>query len=200
MRKATKNDMRQKLHHIIFIVIAALLMTGCTGKGSQSLSDIPDDIVQTHGDSIALAARFTGDFNHFLAVTDSLADAGELSQIRADGLRGVAYFQMGQIDKCLECLRSAIADETPPAADFWEYIHAGTNLVIILNSLRNYDSAMRTALRLIDLLKQTDSPRSAEELQTLYLCLGDTQLMLKRSSVRAAHPQQFYFQATGSQH
>ena len=181
MRKATKNDMRQKLHHIIFIVIAALLMTGCTGKGSQSLSDIPDDIVQTHGDSIALAARFTGDFNHFLAVTDSLADAGELSQIRADGLRGVAYFQMGQIDKCLECLRSAIADETPPAADFWEYIHAGTNLVIILNSLRNYDSAMRTALRLIDLLKQTDSPRSAEELQTLYLCLGDTQLMLKRS-------------------
>ena len=154
---------------------------GCTGKGSQSLSDIPDDIVQTHGDSIALAARFTGDFNHFLAVTDSLADAGELSQIRADGLRGVAYFQMGQIDKCLECLRSAIADETPPAADFWEYIHAGTNLVIILNSQRNYDSAMRTALRLIDLLKQTDSPRSAEELQTLYLCLGDTQLMLKRS-------------------
>ena len=181
MRKATKNDMRQKLHHIIFIVIATLLIMGCTGKGSQSLSDIPDDIVQTHGDSMALAARFTGDFNHFLAVTDSLADAGELSQIRADGLRGVAYFQMGQIDKCLECLRSAIADETPPAADFWEYIHAGTNLVIILNSQRNYDSAMRTALRLIDLLKQTDSPRSAEELQTLYLCLGDTQLMLKRS-------------------
>ena len=181
MRKATRNDMRQKLHHIIYIAMAALLMTGCTGKGSQNLSDIPDDIVQTHGDSIALAARFTGDFNHFLAVTDSLADAGELSQIRADGLRGVAYFQMGQIDKCLECLRSAIADETPPAADFWEYIHAGTNLVIILNSQRNYDSAMRTALRLIDLLKQTDSPRSAEELQTLYLCLGDTQLMLKRS-------------------
>ena len=156
-------------------------MTGCKGNDSQSLSDIPEAMVQTHGDSIALAARFTGDFNHFLAVTDSLADAGELSQIRADGLRGVAYFQMGQIDKCLECLRSAIADETPPAADFWEYIHAGTNLVIILNSQRNYDSAMRTALRLIDLLKQTDSPRSAEELQTLYLCLGDTQLMLKRS-------------------
>ena len=60
MRKATKNDMRQKLHHIIFIVIATLLIMGCTGKGSQSLSDIPDDIVQTHGDSIALAARFTG--------------------------------------------------------------------------------------------------------------------------------------------
>lgn len=153
---------------------------GCTGKDSRSLSDVPDTMVSTHGDSMALAARFTGDFNHFLAVTDSLADAGELSQIRADGLRGVAYFQLGQIDKCIECLRSAIADETPPAADFWEYIHAGTNLVIILNSQRNYDSAMRITLRLINLLKQVDNPLTARELQTLYLCLGDTKMMLEQ--------------------
>lgn len=41
MRKATKNDMRQKLHHIIFIVIATLLIMGCTGKDSRSLSDVP---------------------------------------------------------------------------------------------------------------------------------------------------------------
>ena len=180
MRKATKNDMRQKLHLIIFIAIAALLIMGCTGKDSRSLSDVPETMVQTHGDSIALAARFTGDFNHFLAVTDSLADAGELSQIRADGYRGVAYFQLGQIDKCIEYLRSAIADDNPPAADFWEYIHAGTNLVIILNSQRNYDSAMRITLRLINLLKQVDNPLSASELQTLYLCLGDTKMMLER--------------------
>ena len=180
MRKATKNDMRQKLHLIIFIAIAALLIMGCTGKDSRSLSDVPETMVQTHGDSIALAARFTGDFNHFLAVTDSLADAGELSQIRADGYRGVAYFQLGQIDKCIEYLRSAIADDNPPAADFWEYIHAGTNLVIILNSQRNYDSAMRITLRLINLLKQVDSPSRDIELQTLYLCLGDTKMMLER--------------------
>lgn len=180
MRKATKNDMRQKLHHIIFIAMAALLIMGCTGKDSRSLSDVPETMVCTHADSIALAARFTGDFNHFLAVTDSLADAGELSQIRADGYRGVAYFQLGQIDKCIEYLRSAIADDNPPAADFWEYIHAGTNLVIILNSQRNYDSAMRITLRLINLLKQVDNPLSASELQTLYLCLGDTKMMLER--------------------
>ena len=178
--KRPRNDMRQKLHHIIFIVIATLLIMGCTGKDSRSLSDVPDTMVSTHGDSMALAARFTGDFNHFLAVTDSLADAGELSQIRADGYRGVAYFQLGQIDKCIEYLRSAIADDNPPAADFWEYIHAGTNLVIILNSQRNYDSAMRITLRLINLLKQVDNPLSASELQTLYLCLGDTKMMLER--------------------
>jgi AraC-like DNA-binding protein/tetratricopeptide (TPR) repeat protein len=142
-------------------------------------------MVRTHGDSIALAARFTGDFQHFLDVTDSLAAIGELSPIRADGYRGVAYFQMGQMDKCIEYFRRVVAIENPPAEDFWEYIHAGTNLVIMLTTNRDYDNAMRTALRLIDKLKDVDSPRCAGELQTLYLSLGDTQMMLERHSEAA---------------
>ena len=84
------------------------------------------------------------------------------------------------MDKCIECFRRVVAIENPPAEDFWEYIHAGTNLVIMLNSNRDYDNAMRTALRLIDKLKEVDSPLRAGELQTLYLCLGDTQMMLER--------------------
>ena len=170
--------MKQTLYLILYVAI--LVIVGCTGKDSQSLSDIPEATVRTHADSLALAARFTGDFEHFLAVTDSLADAGGLSPIRANGFRGVAYFQLGQVDKCIEHFRNAIADENPPAADFWEYIHAGTNLVIILNSQRNYDSAMRITLRLINLLKQVESPSRDIELQTLYLCLGDTKMMLER--------------------
>jgi AraC-like DNA-binding protein len=137
-------------------------------------------MVRTHGDSLALAARFTGDFQHFLAVTDSLAEVGELSPIRADGYRGVAYFQMGQMDKCIEHFRRVVAIDNPPAEDFWEYIHAGTNLVIMLTTNRDYDNAMRTALRLIDKLKGVNSPHRAGELQTLYLSLGDTQMMLER--------------------
>ena len=158
-----------------------MFFTDCGRKDNKNLSNIPEKMIRTRGDSIALAVRFTGDFERFLAVTDSLADAGELSQVRADGYRGVAYFQMGQIDKCIECLRSAIASDNPPAEDFWEYMHAGANLVIILNSQRNYDMAMRTALRLIDHMKQVDSPQKGIELQTLYLCLGDTQMMLERT-------------------
>ena len=166
---------------IIGIAIIFSVLTACSGKESQNQTDIPEAMVRSHGDSLALAARFTGDFNHFLAVTDSLAEAGELSQIRADGYRGIAYFKMGQIEKCIECFRRVVAIDNPPAKDFWEYIHAGTNLVIILNSQRNYDTAMRTALRLIDHLKKVDSPMKPLEMQTLYLCLGDTQMMLERS-------------------
>ncbi len=156
------------------------MITTCGGKGSEKQRKVSSGIVHTHGDSIALAARFTGDFQHFLAVTDSLAEIGELSPIRADGYRGVANFQLGQMDKCIEYFRRVVAIENPPAEDFWEYIHAGTNLVIMLTTDRDYDNAMRTALRLIDKLKEVDSPNRPSELQTLYLCLGDTQMMLER--------------------
>ena len=164
----------------IVAVVVFVVLTACSGKGSDAQGNVPDKMVRTHGDSLALAARFTGDFQHFLAVTDSLAAIGELSPIRADGYRGVAYFQMGQMDKCIECFRRVNAIDNPPAEDFWEYIHAGTNLVIMLTTDRDYDNAMRTALRLIDKLKDVNSPRCAGELQTLYLSLGDTQMMLER--------------------
>ena len=163
----------------IVAVVASLVLAACGGKNNQVHGDIPQKVC-THGDSIALAARFSGDFEYFLDVTDSLAEAGELSPIRADGYRGVAYFQMGQMDKCIECFRRVNAIDNPPAEDFWEYIHAGTNLVIMLTTDRDYDNAMRTALRLIDKLKGVNSPNRAGELQTLYLSLGDTQMMLER--------------------
>lgn len=142
--------------------------------------NIPAKMTRTRGDSLALAARFSGDFERFLTVTDSLAKRGELSPIRADGYRGVAYFQLGQTEKCIECFRRVVAIENPPAEDFWEYIHAGTNLVIMLNSDRDYDTAMRTAISLIEELQHINNPLRAREMQTLYLCLGDTQMMLER--------------------
>ena len=115
------------VYAIAIIVVTTLsILTSCSGKDDKNQNKIPPKKVCTHGDSLALAARFSGDFEHFLAVTDSLAEAGELSPIRADGYRGVAYFQMGQMDKCIETFRRVVETENPPAEDFWEYVHAGT--------------------------------------------------------------------------
>ena len=169
------------LRDICFVALLGIVtLTSCEEKKVEPEGEIPATIIHKHADSLVYEARFTGDFERFLRVTDSLANKGELSQIRADGYRGIAYFQLGQLEKCVECFQRATAAEVPPAQDFWEYIHAGTNLVIIMNSQRDYDSAIRTALRLIELLKQVDSPQRAGEMQTLYLCLGDTQMMLER--------------------
>ena len=174
--------MMRRISYIYIIGVAVVLsmLMSCGRKDSEVNDVIPEQMVRTPGDSVALAARFTGDFKYFLTVTDSLAAAGELSPIRAEGYRGVAYFQLGDLESSIACFRRILAIDNPPAHDFWEYIHAGTNLVIILNSQRNYDTAMRTALRLIEKLRQVDNPLRAREMQTLYLCLGDTQMMLER--------------------
>lgn len=164
----------------IIVVVVIHLLSACKQSEGSHHNEIPATMIRTRGDSLALAARFTGDFEHFLAVTDSLAERGELSPIRADGYRGVAYFQLGQTEKCIECFRRVVAIDNPPAEDFWEYIHAGTNLVIMMNSDRDYDTAMRTAISLIEKLRDVNNPLRAREMQTLYLCLGDTQMMLER--------------------
>lgn len=79
-----------------------MLMVGCTGRDSQNLADIPDDQVINHSDSIVFAARKTGDFNHVLAVIDSLAEAGDFSPIHADNYRCEPYFFLGETEKSLE--------------------------------------------------------------------------------------------------
>lgn len=131
--------MRQKLHHIIFIAIAAMLMVGCTEKGSQDRSDIPDDQVINHSDSLVFAARKTGDFNRVLAVIDSLADAGDFSPIHADNYRCEPYFFLGETEKSLECLRRATANNNPPAEDFWFYINCGVNLAMLQDGLSDHE-------------------------------------------------------------
>ena len=50
----------------IVAVVAFFVLTACSGKGSDAQGNVPDKMVRTHGDSLALAARFTGDFEHFL--------------------------------------------------------------------------------------------------------------------------------------
>ena len=156
----------------IVVVVALTVLAACDGKDDREQSFVPGPKVCTHGDSIAMAARFTGNFEYFLAVTDSLAEAGELSPIRADGYRGVAYFQMGQMDKCIEYFRRVVSIENPPAEDFWEYVHAGTNLVIMLTTDRDYDNAMHTALQLIDKLKDVNSATKMQPKATMKLISG----------------------------
>ena len=71
----------------IVAVVAFFVLTACSGKGSDAQGNVPDKMVRTHGDSLALAARFTGDFEHFLAVTDSQARCHALAPIRKHVLR-----------------------------------------------------------------------------------------------------------------
>ena len=91
--------------YIYIYIIGVLLvvaLTGCTGKNSQNLTDIPDDQEINHSDSLVFAARKTGDFNRVLAVIDSLVfhpdgECGEDRQcVALMGLRTHYWAQCGQ--------------------------------------------------------------------------------------------------------
>ena len=80
---------------------------GLYGKGQSEPDRHPRRSGYQSQRSLVFAARKTGDFNHVLAVIDSLADAGDFSPIHADNYRCEAYFFLGQAEKSLECLRRA---------------------------------------------------------------------------------------------
>ena len=165
--------------------MTAMLMVGCTGRDSQNLADIPDDQVINHSDSIVFAARKTGDFNHVLAVIDSLAEAGDFSPIHADNYRCEPYFFLGETEKSLECLRRATANNNPPAEDFWYYINCGVNLAMLQDGLSDHEGAIATALRFIEELQQVKKPNRANGLKSFYFFLGNAQMNLERHAEAA---------------
>ena len=176
------HDMNRTLHTLVTCTAAVALavVTACGGKGSQPQSDIPDKTTNANADSLVHAAEIAGDYERALILIDSLADAGELSPVRADDYRGNVYYNMSQRQKSIDCYRRATADDNPPAQDFWQYINAGTNLATGLLVQRDFDGTISTALHFIERLRQVDSPRRAWALKNLYISLGATQLMLGR--------------------
>ena len=164
---------------IVFMAAFAMaVLAACVGKRSQET--IPDKSVYLRADSIVIEAGRVGDFERVIVLADSLVDAGELSPIRADNYRGIAYVSMGQIQKSIDCFRRASSDDNPPAEDFWEYINAGSNLAHLKNAQHDLEGAIGTALHFIDRLREVDSPTRARELHNLYFCLGNTQMKLER--------------------
>ena len=176
--------MRQPLY-LMMMAVVAIVTIGCTSKGPQSRRDIPEETVFGHADSLVIETGLTGDFERTIAIADSLVRTGELSQIRADNYRGIAYINLGEMQKSLECFRRASSDDNPPAADFWEYINAGSGLARLQNAQHNLDGAIRTAIHFIDQLRSVECPRRARELHNLYFCLGNTQTKLERQDEAA---------------
>ncbi len=163
---------------IIMAVVALAVLAACVGKSTQNV--IPDKSMYSRADSMVIQAGQVGDFERVIALADSLVDAGELSPIRADNYRGIAYISMGQMQKSIDCFRRASGNDNPPAEDFWEYINAGSNLAHLQNAQNDLEGAIGTALHFIERLSGVDSPRRARELHNLYFCLGNTQMKLER--------------------
>ena len=90
-----QNDMRQKLHHII-IIIASILMAGCTGKGSLPLGKgVGRGHVPQASDTLYIEKAAMDVYDRqperALVIIDSAKIVGNLTDDRADLLRAKVY-------------------------------------------------------------------------------------------------------------
>lgn len=169
----------------LFIISAAFLMLAACGKwGGESPNGTPQKLVNTHADTLIFQVWMTDGYRRSLPIIDSLAAIGELSPLRFEYYRGIAYVNTGQRQKSIDCFRRAITDENPPSVDIDFYISAGTCLAEGLLSRENCEGALRTALAIENKVRQTGRGLSID-IQRLYTAIGFCQIKLQRPAEAA---------------
>ena len=170
---------------LFVLATTAFILAACGGdRGGQSKSSTLRQPVSSRADTIIYQVWMTDGYGRSLPIIDSLAAAGELSPLRLEYYRGIAYVNIGQRQKSIDCFRRVIADENPPAADFDFYISAGTCLAEGLLSREDCEGALSTALVIEDKVRNTGYGLSLD-IQRLYTAIGLCQIKLQRPTEAA---------------
>ncbi len=170
---------------LFVLATTAFILAACGGdRGGQSQSSTLRQPVSSRADTIIYQVWMTDGYGRSLPIIDSLAAAGELSPLRLEYYRGIAYVNIGQRQKSIDCFRRVIADENPPAADFDFYISAGTCLAEGMLSREDCEGALSTALAIEDKVRNTGYGLSLD-IQRLYTAIGLCQIKLQRPTEAA---------------
>lgn len=170
---------------LFVLATTAFILAACGGdRGGQSQSSTLRQPVSSRADTIIYQVWMTDGYGRSLPIIDSLGAAGELSPLRLEYYRGIAYVNIGQRQKSIDCFRRVIADENPPAADFDFYISAGTCLAEGLLSREDCEGALSTALAIEDKVRNTGYGLSLD-IQRLYTAIGLCQIKLQRPTEAA---------------
>ena len=170
---------------LFVLATTAFILAACGGdRGGQSQSSTLRQPVSSRADTIIYQVWMTDGYGRSLPIIDSLGAAGELSPLRLEYYRGIAYVNIGQRQKSIDCFRRVIADENPPAADFDFYISAGTCLAEGMLSREDCEDALSTALAIEDKVRNTGYGLSLD-IQRLYTAIGLCQIKLQRPTEAA---------------
>ena len=169
---------------ILIIVTTLFILVACGGESEKARNGGSQQPVNTHADTLIYQVWMTDGYGRSIPIIDSLAAANELSPLRTEYYRGVAYVNMGQRQKSIDCFLRATADKNPPANDVDAYISAGTCLAEGLFAQEDREGALRTALALEEKVRQTGRGLSLD-IQRLYTIIGFCQIKLQRDAEAA---------------
>jgi tetratricopeptide (TPR) repeat protein len=149
------------------------------------------DSHHTHADSLVLETYRNADYKRMLVVVDSLSAAGELSELRIEGYRAVAYSELQDAKRAIACLHRAIAVKDPSDKDYFLIVYLKTVYAELQQLKGNSEGALRTALALVEQMRN-DGYENNEVCQRIYSVLGNVQLNMDRPDEAAKSFEQGY--------
>lgn len=191
MNKQTKKRMKRMLLWGAGLAVALIIVLGMRkvllpdendwrqAHPRMVTKDGQDVIEPTRADSLLGAALTAQDAERLSVLTDSFSALGELSPIKTDFFRGYIHYLRDEVEPATECFSRIMKENDPSAADFDKYVQAGVCLVGMLVDQYDTESALSTALPLIEKLNTAGSDKYFE-LKSIYISLGRCQLQLNR--------------------
>ena len=166
---------------LLGIILSAVFSSCHNKQGSQMVSDNASSVVISQADSLLSAAVKAENADRLSVLTDSLSAQGQLSPIQTDFYKGYVYRLQNDFSTATEYYSRIMDVEDIPDADFNKYFKAGVLLTDFYVDQYENEAALRTALHLLDKLKDADDDRLFE-LKSLYANIGVCQLRLKREA------------------
>ena len=145
----------------------------------------------SRADSLVLAAYREADYQHLLAVIDSLSAAGELNELRAEVYRAILYAEMQDTKHAIASLRRAIEVKKPSGKDYFLMVYLKTLYAELQQLQGNSEGALRTALALAEQMRN-DGYEDHEVCHRLYSVLGELQLNLNHPDEAADYFEHVY--------
>ena len=177
--------------YLTFLAAVFIAVSCKQHKEPAASNDTKPAYVENHLDSLVTIGLDTLNLDRKMAVIDSLQNAGQLSGVRADNLRGIIYYELGKPRFEELYYKRALEHEVKTDEDrHFRYVSAAA-LVSVYMMKSDYDGALRLGLSIIDEMKRT-RPGSDMVMAKIYNCIGSAQLSLGRESDAEASFEQAY--------
>lgn len=182
----------KQLRLYIMLWAAVAVVASCNHqKQSQADAGTQPTYVANHVDSLVTIGLDTLNLDQKMALIDSLEKAGQLSDVRADNLRGILYYELGKPRFEEYYYKRALEHQVKNDEDrHFRYVSAAA-LVSVYMMKSDYEGALRLGLSIIDEMKNT-SQGSDMVMAKIYNCIGSAQLSLGRQSEAEASFEKAY--------
>ena len=167
----------------VAMLLATALVVSCGGKDeSSSGSEVKktsekDSLKSIRIDSIIIAADKAKDYERKFFLADSLEKTGDISNVRANFMRGSALHSQDKRAEAEVYYKKALDVENLDSKDVFYYSRSARTLSQMYSVKNDYESTLRVATPAVEKLEDTKKAQS-RDLAVLYYVIGSAEMYL----------------------